>query len=273
MTAPVAARHPSLERSQLELAGAPIRFYAESFAPWCERARWALDHHGLTYREVEQVPLVSELTLRIAARRPLRRVTVPLLVHGGTRLMDSDEIARYAERLGTEMPLFPIGHDRDIARWMETSEALMVAGRAMLLPRIANTTDALREQLPALIPGPLRPALAWVAALAVRHLMSKYDVRAEDDAHHDAASRVCLDRLRNALARRAGYLVGDTLSYADVTMAAALQFVRPVDDRWIALGPATREVWTNHRLAADYPDLLAWRDQLYARARGPARDT
>src|SRR5690606_8270309 len=93
MTAPLAARHASTDRSQLELARAPIRFYTESFAPWCERARWALDHHGVAYREIEQVPLVSELTLRVAARRPLRRATVPLLVHGGTRLMSSDEIA------------------------------------------------------------------------------------------------------------------------------------------------------------------------------------
>jgi hypothetical protein len=51
-----------------------------------------------------------------------------------------------------------------------------------------------------------------------------------------------------------------------VTMAAALQFVRPVDG-WIALGPATRDAWTNQRLAADYADLLAWRDRMYLTAR------
>jgi len=260
-------RSDSVERSPQEIAGAPLRLYAETFAPWCERARWALDHHELAYREVAQVPLVSEVALRIAARKLLRRATVPMLVHRGACLMGSDEIARYAERVGTRTPLFPIDRDREVAQWMETSEALMVAGRAMLLPRMRHAAAALREQLPSSIPASVRPALAWVASLGVRYLMSKYDVRAEHDAHHDAASHACLDGLRRVLATGRRYLVGATFSYADVTMAAALQFVRPVDDRWISIGPATREVWTNPRLADDYPDLLEWRDQLYLRDR------
>ena len=45
----------------------------------------------------------------------------------------------------------------------------------------------------------------------------------------------------------------------------------PVDGRYIFLGPATREVWTHGRLATDYPDLLAWRDRLYARHRSGQR--
>ena len=82
----------------MSASAARLRFYAESFAPWCERARWALDHHGLLYREIEQVPLLAEVSLRVAARRLLRRATVPLLVDGPAALMGSDEIAGYAER-------------------------------------------------------------------------------------------------------------------------------------------------------------------------------
>jgi glutathione S-transferase len=52
-------------------------------------------------------------------------------------------------------------------------------------------------------------------------------------------------------------------------MAASLQFVLPVEARYIALGPATRAVWTNPKLAEDYADLLAWRDRLYADHRSP----
>jgi mercuric reductase len=50
-------------------------------------------------------------------------------------------------------------------------------------------------------------------------------------------------------------------SFADITMAASLQFILPVAERFISLGPATREAWTHHGLAAEYPDLLAWRDR------------
>lgn len=243
----------------------PLRFYAESFAPWCERARWALDHHGIEYREITQLPLVSELTLRIAARRRLERATVPMIVGRDDCIIGSDAIARYAESRGSGSPLFPIDREHEVAGWMETSETLMVAGRAMLLPRMATNAPALREQLPSWIPRSLRRGFTWIASLGVRHLISKYGVRA-DDERHDAESRRCLQRLRVALAD-GDYLAGSRFSYADVTMAAALQFVLPVDG-WISLEPATREVWTNHRLADDYADVLAWRDRLYQRHRG-----
>jgi glutathione S-transferase len=225
-----------------------IRFYAETFAPWCERARWALDHHGVAYREIAQLPLVTELTARIGARRMLRRATLPMLVGEGTFFVGSDDIARYAEAHGGGAPLFAGGVDE----WMATSEALMVAGRAMLLPRVAQSRAALRAHA--------RPA--WLASLGVRHLMRKYAVRAGD---HEAISRVCLDRLRAATIANE-FLVGARFSYADLTMAAALQFVMPVDG-WIALGPAMREAWTNHALAREYGDVLAWRDRRYAQNR------
>src|SRR5262245_44456729 len=34
------------------------------YSPWTERARWALDHHGIAYRFEEHVPVVGELALR-----------------------------------------------------------------------------------------------------------------------------------------------------------------------------------------------------------------
>ena len=52
-------------------------------------------------------------------------------------------------------------------------------------------------------------------------------------------------------------LVGGTFSFADVAMVVALQFVEPVADRYIRLGPATRRAWTNERFRHDYADLLA----------------
>jgi glutathione S-transferase len=235
------------------------RFYAESFAPWCERARWALDHHGVAYREIAQVPLVAEVSLRIAARQT-GRVTVPLFVDGDVKLMSSDAIARHADRVGRGASLF--ARETEIAAWMVTSESNMTAGRALLLPRIAANPAALREQFP----------VTAIASLGVRHLMSKYAVRAADSSRHDEDSRHALASVRTVLADGREFLVGNELSYADITIAAALQFVRPVDERWISLGPATREAWTNTALAEDHADLLAWRDRLYAEQRVPRAD-
>jgi glutathione S-transferase len=65
------------------------------------------------------------------------------------------------------------------------------------------------------------------------------------------------------------YLLGDELSYADMAMAAAMQFVKPVDTRFIRLGPASLTCWTEPELRDRYPELLEWRDAVYARDRLP----
>ena len=245
----------------------PPRLYAEGFSPWCERARWALDHHALRYREVEQVPLVAELTLRVALRRPARRVTMPLFVDDGIALMGSDDIARYADRLGQGSPLFPSAHEAGISRWMQRSETLMTSGRALLLPRLGDSPEALREQLPRFVPAALRGPLRWMGSLGVRHLVEKYGTRGSPEALHEENCRATLDEARTGLGHGRRYLVGEDFSYADLTMGAALQFVLPVAETYISLGTATRDAWTATRLAEDYADLLAWRDALYAAHR------
>lgn len=244
------------------------RLYAESFAPWCEKARWALDYHRVPYEYTEHLPMVGEPALRIAARKWSGRVTVPLLVDGDEALMDSVAIARYAEQRGKAVPLFPTDHEDEIAAWNARSEALMTSGRAMLLPRIADSPAALGEQLPPFVPAALRGALRPVASNGVSYLARKYGTRAEDGAAHEARARAALDALRAALEDGREHLLG-RFSFADITMATALQFILPVAQRYIALGPATREAWTHPALAAEYADLLTWRDRLYDARREP----
>jgi glutathione S-transferase len=242
------------------------RLFAESFAPWCEKARWALDHHGVAYRWREHVPLVGEPALRLAARRWRGGVTVPLLVVDGLVLMDSFAIARHAQRVGHGVALFPPGHEVEVEQWNARSEALMVAGRALLLLRMLVQPEALREQLPPSVPPWLRPRLTAVGAFGVRFLMQKYGVEPGAQPQHDAACRRALDALRDGL-RHTDHLVDGRLSFADIAMATALQFVVPVADGYMPLGPATRVAWMHAALAAYYPDLLAWRDRLYATHR------
>jgi glutathione S-transferase len=40
-----------------------------------------------------------------------------------------------------------------------------------------------------------------------------------------------------------------------------------VDDRYIRLGEASRKVWSHPDLAAEFADLVTFRDELYARHR------
>lgn len=143
----------------------------------------------------------------------------------------------------------------------------MVTGRAMLLPRMLRDAQALREQLPAGVPSALRSKLSWMAAQGVRHLMRKYGVLDRDTDDHEAQARHALSKLRVTLVGGRKHVLGRGLTFADITLASALQFILPVADRYIALGPATRRAWTHTGLATDHGDLIAWRDRLYEQHR------
>ena len=49
--------------------------------------------------------------------------------------------------------------------------------------------------------------------------------------------------------------------------AVVVNSFSPLRERFFAHTPATAEVWTCAELITRYPQLLEWRDQLYARAR------
>ena len=248
----------------------PVDLYQESFAPWCEKARWALDHHGIHYRRIEHLPLLGEPALRWAARRGRGRVTVPLLVTRDARLCDSLSIAQWADRVGAGEPLFPPAVTSEVDAWNRRSEMLMEAGRALLLPRLLANDRALREQLPPFVPRALRATMQPVAAMAARHLMRKYGIVADRVGVLEDTVRDGLRAVRAALVRDGRHLVAGRFTYADVAMATALQFIVPVSDAYMPLGPATRVAWTHPELARGSADLIAWRDRLYTERRRPA---
>lgn len=241
-------------------------FLALPYSPWSEKARWSLDHHRVDYREIEHVPMLGAPLLRLRAKRPFGRVSVPLLVDGREVLHDSLSIARYAERVGMGEPLFPEGMDDAVATWNGRSETILDAGRALLLERIVSDRDALVESVPVAFPSSVRSRLVPVARMGARHIARKYAANGPSGAHERARVRRELRALREILAGPQSYVLG-RFTYADVVMAVSLQVVRPVADRWLSLGEATRRVWEDPELVQELDDLLAWRDWVYDRHR------
>lgn len=115
--------------------------YGLRVSPWTQRARWALDHHKLPFRYHEHVPLLGEPLLR--ARAKVKRPTVPLLLDGGNVIMESLEIARYADLIGTGSPLFPEELDARIVRVNELGDTILDVGRARLFLRMQASPEAL----------------------------------------------------------------------------------------------------------------------------------
>ena len=234
-------------------------------SPWSERARWALDHHRIAYRSVEHVPILGELKLRRLLGHPPRRVTVPVLQVGDELLSDSWDIARYADRVGSAAPLIPPGHEASVRHWHDLAERAMSAARPLTLQRLLQSHDALREALPAPIPGWARSLLWPVAAWVTRRFAQKYSLDLHETAAPRASVQAALTELRAALG--GGDHLLPAFSYADIVMATLLQGVVPVADRYVPLGPATRAAWTQTELAQSNADLVAWRDRLYERHR------
>jgi glutathione S-transferase len=240
-----------------------LALYGMSYSPYSEKARWALDHHRVPYEWHEHVPMIGERKLRKVAGANGGKVSVPLAVDGETVLRDSLSIAKHAESVGKGSRLF--ANEAAVATWAARSDDALDAARVLLLPRLLEDREALRESLPAWVPGPLRGLSTPIAARGTRHLVRKYGTAAADPATATAKLREVLGAMRKVLGSRSTIL--DGFSYADIAMAVVLQMIAPVATEYIALGTARRRAWTEQTLASEYADLVAWRDALYAKRR------
>jgi glutathione S-transferase len=231
------------------------RLYLMPYSCWSERARWALLHHRFEFSEIEHVPLLGELGLRLRTRRWRGPATVPLLVDGDNPVRESLAIAEYVDALGGQASLFPGSLRTPIRELHARVEPTVAAQRAYL----ASTLDdeATLELTPAQlrrVPLALRASRISLAFLARKHGVSFDDI--------DARLRAGYQELRALLAGRR-YVYEQGFTYADIICSTALQALAPVDDCYVTLGPATRRCWQHAELAREFADLLAWRDEIY----------
>lgn len=242
-----------------------VRLITLSYSPWSERARWALDHHHVAYRELPHEPVIGERKLRRVVGPRAGRYTVPVLLTGEEVLTESWDIARYADRVGSSPPLIGEARLNEVRDFNERVDSAMSAGRALFTERLLASGAARDETLPRQIPRPLRVLLRPMTWLGTRWFAHKYALGAYDPVRALEELRRLFDSMRAKLGG-GDYLLG-SFSYADIVGAVALQAVVPVADEYIRLGPASRGVWTDPVLAGDYADLVAWRDRLYGRHR------
>jgi glutathione S-transferase len=241
------------------------KLVALDVSPWSERARWALDHHGLKYDVVTHLPILGERRLRRLVGWEKPRATVPVLVAGTEVVSESWDIALYADREGAGTKLVPQEHEAAIRAWCALADETGNAGRALVVAATLASGPALDERVP-FVPAWLRPALRPVGRAVTRAFARKYALPLEDSDTHTRQLRAALERLRSGLTSSSPHLQG-FFSYADIVMATLIQGIMPVDDRFLKIGPATRATWTNPVLAAEFADLVTWRDRLYASHR------
>ena len=236
--------------------------YTLSYSPWSERARWALQHHGVSFVERHHVPMLGEPFLRLWTRRARGIVTVPLLVDGDLALGDSYLIARWADSNSRSRreTLFPEAAQGDILTWNERAESGLQAARALVVAALADDDEALLESMPRALRS--LPGARATARLGLGHFRRKYALDEKDESVHREVVERTLEQLRDALAD-GKHLAGGTFTYADILGSTFLQCVEPVANEFLRLGPATRRAWTRTDLAARFANVLLWRDETY----------
>lgn len=236
------------------------------YSPWTEKAKWALDHHELPYSYSEHLLMLGMPSLRMKTRRFTGDVTVPAYIDQGTRLIDSYEIAKFADTRRTKAgPLFPEGAQEAIDSFNVMSEEALDAGRALMVDRLAAHREAKLETLPSFVPAALRPVMLPVVSVGIGYINHEFKIDRSKAERDRLRLLGVLEGLRAKLAGR-DYLLGD-FSYADITMSAVLQFVSPVVNPRVKLGQGLRQILTDIALQREFSDLVNWRDSLYKRHR------
>ena len=206
--------------------------------------------------------------LRLRTGHLRGKLTVPLLKTPQDCYFDSWSIAQYSESNGKGFPLFG-SHTQEIKHWDVQSEKAMGAGRSLLTHRVAQNKEAMRDYLPKWLPKSLHGNLGMVVAnLGIAFFRRKYNFKeAKPETWHQTFADVLMAMSKQLEGR--AYLLDD-FSYADITMAAALQFLAPVDSTRIRIPKRSMPCWGTPDLADQFPNLIAWRDALYAKHRSPA---
>lgn len=194
-----------------------LRLYQFEFSHFCEKARWTLDYKRIAYEKVTLLPGFHVPKIRAMTGQP----SVPVLETPDERIVGSDAIAEYAERIGRGPALFPANEG---AR----TEALAIqarfepighhARRALFAVLFADPPYAL-----ACMTGTAQSAGLYAKTffLTRRVIAKLHDL---SPAAVEASTQATLEALDFVAEKTAGreYLVGDTFTIADLTAAALL---------------------------------------------------
>lgn len=185
---------------------------------YAEKARWALDRLSIPYVEAPHIPLVHRLaTARFGGR------SVPVLVHGDNRLVDSTDILRYVDTCRGGDRLYPMAPDLRLA--VETlehrfDEALGPHTRRcayfQLLPHRASLYLLMSHGVPRMESILLTLNLPMVIG-AIRKGLGITQASAQRSFDRVCAIFAEVDEL---LSNGRPYLVGDHFTAADLTFAA-----------------------------------------------------
>jgi glutathione S-transferase len=192
------------------------------FSHFCEKARWALDHTRVGYREEGHVPGLHRRAVKAVCGKP---GSVPVLVLDGDGVLDdSPLIVRWADsRASSDRKLLPSGgRELDDALALERHLDVDFAPHVRRLAYFHLLPDRARAlRLMRLATPPLEHALVRVAFPVLRRFMKRaMRIDAEGAARSREKVRAVFDEVSQRLADGRPYLLGDRFGIADLSFAA-----------------------------------------------------
>jgi len=190
---------------------------------FCEKARWALDWHGLPYDEISWPIGMHSL---LAKRHGARDTTVPILLAGKTVAQGSGDIIDWADRNGRGRGLTVPGA-RDIELRADTVIGVHVR-RLSYAEMLPSFSHLVRIELLRNLSTSQRLAANVMWPVTRRLMMRAMDITPSAAAESGAILDEELDWLDRLLADGRSHLAGETFSRADITVASLLApFARP----------------------------------------------
>jgi len=203
-----------------------ITFAASHF---CEKARWALDWHGIAYDEVGWPP---GLHLILAKSCGAKHSTVPIVLDAADVIQGSSAIIDWADSKAPDRgrsltPAAALAESQEIERRADEIIGPHVRRLAFaeLLPSHAHLV---KSALFYRASGWRRLAGNMMWPVSWRIMTQVYDVKPGAAAESRAKLEAEFDWLDGKLADGRAYLAGDRFSRADLTVASLLaNFARP----------------------------------------------
>jgi len=227
---------------------------------YCEKARWALDWHGIDYEEVSWAPGLHQI---FAKRCGAEGTALPILLLDESIIQGSDKIIDWADK-NTPHKNRTLTHSDSRTIERRADDAMSVHIRrlsfARMLPQSAHLVKPAFLQHTT-VPHRLAGSMMW--PVAVRVMMRAYDVTTQASAESRDRLNVELDWVESMLSDGRRYLAGNSFSRADIAVATPLAHIaRPAEHGRFYPMPLNETLKDDYALWLDRP-AISWVRDLY----------
>lgn len=243
------------------------KLYQFSISHYCEKSRWNLDAKGLDYEVVELLPLWHRLVLwRIGGG-----TTVPVLQDGDKVIADSTRIATYLDDTYPDRSLFPQdpAQRQSVFALEDQFDGVARHIRRFMYGHVLQVPGSEQVMMRNLSPGMRRIGLA-IAPVIRYSIRKNYRISPESAAKSLQKVRTVVRDTERLLDKNPNrYLVGDTLTMADITAASVFApLLGAPGSPWEDIGPLPDAVAAERNQILD-GTFGKWVYERYRRDRHP----